>query len=166
MSLPLLSEVHVGPTSPTDGAQAAAGAQSTGAGNAAGTGVAATLIPSSVIQTVYNCGASDAALAVCSLDTATRTVYTSEPSDPTPVLGVIQSKNSTTTAIVVAYGPVTGFSNLATGTRYFLTNDGGLTAPPLSVNDAQYVHSVGVAVTDTTLFVMPQWPHIKRDGSG
>jgi hypothetical protein len=163
MALLSIQQAHVGAQqSGADGDTGSAQGQYTGQGPGYGTGVTAALIPSSVIQTVYNCQQADQPLAVVCLDTATRTVFTAIPGDATPVLGVILRKNSDTTAVVVAYGPVTGFAGLAIGQRYFLTHDGGITAPPLSPEDAQYIHPVGFAVTDDTLFVMPQWPKLKR----
>lgn len=166
MALPLRSMVHVGGDYADDNPSGgSAGGQAPGS-RPPSTGVHATLIPSSVIQTVYNCQPTDQPLAVVCLDTKTRTVYTATPGDATPVLGIIQRKNSDTTAIVVAYGPVTGFTGLEVGQRYFLTHDGGITAPPLSAEDTQYVHPVGFAVTDDTLFVMPQWPKLKRAADG
>lgn len=162
MALLLLSEVHVGGETANDNPTGGSALATGGAPRPVVTGVDASFVASSVIQTVYNCHADDAPLAVVCLDTRTRTIYTAQPGDASPVLGVIQSKNSQTTAIVVAYGPVTGFADLQIGQRYFLTHDGGVTAPPLSAADAQYVHPVGVAITDQVLFVMPQWPKLKR----
>ena len=162
MALPLMSQVHVRGDNVTDDTTGGSAAGSTSGSRGPNTGVNATLVPSSVIQTVYNCQATDQPLAVVCLDTKTRTVFTALPGDPTPVLGIISRKSSDTTAIVVAYGPVTGYSALQVGQRYFLTHDGGVTAPPLAPEDAQYVHPVGFAVTDDTLFVMPQWPKLKR----
>jgi hypothetical protein len=163
MALLSIQQAHVGAQQGgTDGDTGSAQGQSTGQGSGPATGVDASLIPSSTVQTVYNCGVDDAPLSVCCLDTKTRTVLTATPDNATPVLGVIWRKNSATTAIVVAYGPVSGFTGLEAGQRYFLTHDGGITAPPLSVADAQYIHPVGFAVTGTTLFVMPGWPRLKR----
>jgi hypothetical protein len=102
-------------------------------------------------------------LQVVFLEVATRTVYTADASQSTPVVGVVTRKPTPTTAAVVAYGPVDGFMNLSPSTRYYLGSVGGLLEPPLWPEMAPYVHPVGQAITDTVLFVMPQWPQVKRD---
>jgi hypothetical protein len=119
-------------------------------------------VAASQLQTVYACQTQDAVLGVVRLDTATRTCTTASPSQNAPVLGVIQSKPTAQTAVVVTLGPVDGFWGLAPGARYFLAPGGLLCCPPLVPQQTPYVHPVGVAVTATQLFVMPQWPILKR----
>lgn len=126
------------------------------------TGLDARLSTASVLQTVYACQPDDQRLAVVCLDAASRAVYTAQPSAANPVVGIIQHKPTATSAIVVSFGPVGGFSWLLAGQRYFLAADGTLVAPPLTPEATPYVHAVGVALTATELFVMPQWPLLKR----
>ncbi|RYF12804.1 MAG: hypothetical protein EOO40_00290 [Deltaproteobacteria bacterium] len=126
------------------------------------TGVDAKYLLSSVIQTVYYCGADDKPLSVVVLQSDQRTVRTAQINEPTPVLGVLVSKNSETTCIVVAYGPVDGFDGLRVGQRYFLGPNGSMWTPPLLDLSLRYVHPVGLAITPTQLFVMPEWAKVKR----
>ncbi|RYF12846.1 MAG: hypothetical protein EOO40_00155 [Deltaproteobacteria bacterium] len=126
------------------------------------TGVTQRLSTSSTLQTVFYCTPDTQVQQVVCLDQATRTVYTAQPTEPTPVIGVVIAKSSPTTAVVVAYGPAQGFMNLIPGSRYFLIADGLLTPPPVWAEMAPYVHPVGQAILEDTLFVMPQWPQVKR----
>lgn len=159
MSLPLRSEVHVG--SPRRNLSRPAGAMPAAAPSQ-GTGVSAPLVAASQLQAVYACQPTDSILGVVCLDRATRTCRTADASQNAPVLGIIQSKPSAQTALVVTLGPVDGFTQLTPGARYFLATDGALCCPPLVPAQTPYIHPVGVAVTDTQLFVMPQWPILKR----
>jgi hypothetical protein len=165
MASPVRSEVHLYGT----GASAAAETTTTYQDQKlAASGVTAPLSKTSVIQTVYYCQKTDAVLAVVVLDPATRTVRTAQTDDATPVLGIITSKPSETTAVVVSFGPVDGFADLQMGARYYLGPNGSLWTPPLLDSALMYVHPVGLAVTDSQIFVMPSWPKVKRiydDGS-
>jgi hypothetical protein len=159
MSLPLRSEVHVS-NARRNFAQPAGGASQGSSSN--DTAAPSELVAASVLKTVFACSQADAALSVVRLDIRTRACVTAHAYEPSPVLGVIQSKPTPQTAIVVTYGPVDGFADLTPGARYFLAADGALACPPLQPQDTPYVHPVGIATSTTQLFVSPQWPRVKR----
>ncbi len=72
------------------------------------------------------------------------------------VIGIVISKLTTTTCIVVLNGEVSGFSGLTANKSYFLDNTtaGLMTLSPPSVSGA-VVTTVGIALNDNTLLVNP-----------
>lgn len=160
MSLPLRSDVHAvsvrrsfaqPPYGSSQGAQPA-GAQAQ-----------MPLVAASVLQTVYACQVTDNVLSAVRLDGDATSCTTTDARLSAPVVGIISSKPTPTSAIVVTYGPVEGFRGLVVKARYFLDANGTLCCPPLAADSPLYVHPVGVATSSTQLFVMPQWPKLKRD---
>lgn len=79
-----------------------------------------------------------------------------------PVLGIIVAKPTGLTAQVISLGALQGFSNLTVGARYFLGPQGRLITPPLTDPNMLYVHPVGTAIAEDTLFVQPNWPVVRR----
>ena len=80
-------------------------------------------------------------------------------------MGVVDNKAGTTsiTFNVVFCGEVGGFSSLTPGQWYWLETDasqhGDITATQPSTSSGTLVDPIGVAVTATTLFVVPARPH-------
>lgn len=115
-----------------------------------------------VIVGRYACGPSDAVLSVVRLSIANQGCETADYSSHQPVLGIIVNKPSSLVAQVVSLGALKGFSNLQVGARYFLGSSGRLVTPPLGDPSMLYVHPVGVAISQDTLFVQPNWPIVRR----
>lgn len=159
MSLPLRCDVHAVAVRRSF---LPAGGPASGVAVPGGGALQTALVAASVLQAVYACAQDDAVLAVVRLQQAPQSCTTAQPDQAAPVLGVILRKPSPTAALVVSLGPVDGFADLTPGARYFLAPDGALCCPPLDPQKTPYVHPVGLAVSASQLFVMPQWPIVKR----
>ena len=159
MALPLRSEVHADALGSQPYRQPSSGAPSgPGPDPALGLGPG----PASSLQGLYACTPLDAVFTVVVLRPATRTVERAQPQAPLPVFGIIAAKPTPNRALVVQFGVVGQLYGLNPGARYFLGPGGSLVSPPLRREDLPYVHPVGFAVTQTDLFVMPQFPVLKR----
>ncbi len=116
----------------------------------------------SVIYGTYACGPMDMQFAIVRLGITMQGCETADYTSNQPVLGIIVSKPTGLTAQVVSLGALRGFSNLTVGARYFLGPQGRLITPPLTDPNMLYVHPVGTAIAEDTLFVQPNWPIVRR----
>lgn len=105
-------------------------------------------VPSSVVyhDLVYITGSMSADKA----DNASKTTA--------PIVGIVVEKPTNTTATLVFFGIVTGFSGLIPGTDLFLGNSGGIIAPPLPETEGTVIQKIGQALSATTLFLDPDTP--------
>ncbi|RYF52402.1 MAG: hypothetical protein EOO38_00255 [Cytophagaceae bacterium] len=128
----------------------------------------ATPVPSSkpaeaaVLYGTYACGPMDMVFAIVRLSATQQGCETADYQSNQPVLGIIVNKPTGLQAQVVSLGALKGFANLVIGARYFLGPNGRLITPPLTDPNMLYVHPVGTAIAEDTLFVQPNWPIVRR----
>lgn len=115
-----------------------------------------------VIYGTYACGPMDMVLSIVRLSATTSGCETADYTSHQPVLGIVVNKPTGLQAQVVSLGALKGFSNLVVGARYFLGANGRLVTPPLADPNMLYVHPVGTAIAEDTLFVQPNWPIVRR----
>lgn len=118
-------------------------------------GTVGTCIPSGLISsTVYTVGTGVAvndAVYVTGVDTADKADADSVTTGP--VIGIVFSKPTATTAYIQYSGELTGFAGLTSGATYFLSQTaGGITATAPTANGT-VMQKVGVARNATTLVV-------------
>jgi len=75
-----------------------------------------------------------------------------------PVIGMSIEKPTSTTATIVFYGVITGFTGLTPGTDLFLGTDGQIIVPPLPTTPGTVIQKVGQALTSTVLLLDPDTP--------
>jgi len=78
-----------------------------------------------------------------------------------PVIGLILTKPTATTATVLLIGKATGFSGLTQGATLFLSASGGLTTTPPA--GAGYVQIIAVAIAPDTVVFSPQLRVVRRN---
>lgn len=76
----------------------------------------------------------------------------------TPVVGIVVGKPTDTTATLIFFGVVTGFSGLTPGTDVFLGTNGGIIIPPLPSTPGTVIQKIGQVVSPTTLLLDPDTP--------
>jgi hypothetical protein len=107
-----------------------------------------------IVSTAYNCLSSVALYDIVYCNGADSIAVANATSLSTaPAIGFVNSKPTTTTAILTYFGELGGFSGLTSGVQYFLnTVDGQITttAPSTTGNILQ---RVGIARNSTTLLV-------------
>jgi hypothetical protein len=75
-----------------------------------------------------------------------------------PIIGIVINKPTDTTATLVFFGIVSGFSGLTPGTDLFLGNNGGIIVPPLPETPGTVIQKIGQALNSTTLLLDPDTP--------
>ena len=92
-------------------------------------------------------------------------IVTADASSPIPVIGVLISKQSSTTCTVQTFGIITGiYRDLLANTQYFLGKGGQIVAPPFD-NTIQFVQGIGSSVDSTTIYLRPSGSSVRRDTS-
>lgn len=76
----------------------------------------------------------------------------------TPIVGIVIDKPTNTTATLVFFGIVTGFTGLTPGTDVFLGTNGGIIVPPLPTTSGTVIQKIGQVVSSTTLLLDPDTP--------
>lgn len=117
-------------------------------------GGSATQVVSATIFTVPAAVVVGDLVYLTGADTADRADNTSETT--TPARGIVLSKPTSTTAILVTSGEVSGFSGLTPGANQFLGTAGGLIESVAALIDGNFVQRVGEAINATTLLFQPQ----------
>jgi hypothetical protein len=124
---------------------------------------APTLNPSTLLDsTIYTVPAASAVGSLIHLTSATAAVLADNTILTTlPIVGVVASKPSTTTAIIQSIGFIDGLSGLVAGSSYYLSTAGSITnTPPTTPGTALY--PVGVARSATRLELMINSDYIIR----
>jgi len=75
-----------------------------------------------------------------------------------PIVGIVTEKVTDTTATLVFFGVVTGFSGLTPGSDLFLGTSGGIITPPLPETPGTVIQKIGQALSSTTLLLDPDTP--------
>lgn len=134
-------------------------------------GTAADYTPGAVLSSeeyfYAKCNKADRIGAAVFANTTAAFVTTADCSLPNPVLGFIVAKSSDTDCTVQRYGECDlVFQGLTSGKRYFLGENGAVTAPPFPSDSVEFVQQVGSAISDTQLFIQPTGTVIRRDVTG
>ena len=75
-----------------------------------------------------------------------------------PVAGIVVEKPTDTTATLVFFGIVSGFTGLTPGAQVFLGEEGGIITPPLPETPGTVIQKIGQAISATTLLLDPDTP--------
>ena len=76
----------------------------------------------------------------------------------TPIVGIVIDKPTNTTATLVFFGVVAGFTGLTPGADVFLGTNGGIIVPPLPTTPGTVIQKIGQVVSPTTLLLDPDTP--------
>jgi hypothetical protein len=77
-----------------------------------------------------------------------------------PIVGAVVAKPTSTLAIVVCSGVISGYSGLAPGSDLFLGVAGGVITPPLPTAPGTVIQKIGQAISATALLLDPEPPII------
>lgn len=79
--------------------------------------------------------------------------------DIRPVFGIIISKPTTTTCVILLLGVIAGFGGLTKGRKIYLSTSGSLTSTPPTTG---YLQSLGVAKESDEIDFYPNMQRVKR----
>lgn len=77
-----------------------------------------------------------------------------------PIIGLVREKIGDTSAVVIRFGVVTGFTGFTPGAGLFLGLAGGVIHPPLPTAAGTVIQKIGLAISSTAMFLDPEIPII------